>query len=144
MGNAHMNLTPYQVFDCADGHIIIATGNDPQYHRLCDLLGLGEMAKHPDFLTNAKRIENRVDMTARLTGATSNRSKADLLAACEAQGVPAGPINAMDEVMADPQVVARGMQIELDGIPGVRSPFRFSDSGLALHRPAPKLGEDNK
>lgn len=143
MGNAHMNLTPYQVFDCADGHIIIATGNDPQYHRLCDLLGLHEMAKHPDFLTNAKRIENRVDMTARLTGATSKRSKADLLAACEAQGVPAGPINAMDEVMADPQVVARGMQIELDGIPGVRSPFRFSDSDLALHRPAPKLGEDN-
>ena len=144
MGNAHMNLTPYQVFDCADGHIIIATGNDPQYQRLCDLLGLDEMAKHPDFLTNAKRIENRADMTARLTSATSKRTKTHLLAACEAEGVPAGPINAMDEVMADPQVIARGMQIELDGVPGIRSPFRFSDSGLALHRPAPKLGEDNK
>ena len=144
MGNAHMNLTPYQVFDCADGHIIIATGNDPQYQRLCDLLSLDEMAKHPDFLTNAKRIENRADMTARLTSATSKRTKTELLAACETQGVPAGQIKTMDEVMADPQVIARGMQIELDGVPGIRSPFRFSDSSLALHRPAPKLGEDNK
>ena len=101
------------------------------------------MAQAPDFLSNAKRIENRADMTARLTAATSQRTKADLLAACEAQGVPAGPINTLDEVMADPQVVARGMQIELDGVPGVRSPFRFSDANLALHRPAPKLGEDN-
>jgi crotonobetainyl-CoA:carnitine CoA-transferase CaiB-like acyl-CoA transferase len=143
MGNAHPNLTPYQVFDCADGHIIIATGNDGQYQRLCRLLGLDDMAEAQEFLTNAKRIENRADMTARLTGATSKRTKADLLAACEAQGVPAGPINTLDEVMADPQVVARGMQIELDGVPGVRSPFRFSDSNLALHRPAPKLGEDN-
>ncbi|MEP2027248.1 MAG: CaiB/BaiF CoA-transferase family protein [Paracoccaceae bacterium] len=143
MGNAHMNLTPYQVFDCADGHIIIATGNDPQYQRLCALLDLNEMAQHPDFLTNAKRIEYRAAMTKRLTSATLKRTKAELLAACEARGVPAGPINAMDEVMADPQVVARGMQIELDGIAGVRSPFKFSEADLALHRPSPKLGEDN-
>jgi crotonobetainyl-CoA:carnitine CoA-transferase CaiB-like acyl-CoA transferase len=65
------------------------------------------------------------------------------LAACEWEGVPAGPINTLDQVMADPQVVARGMQIELDGVPGIRTPFRFSDADLALHRPAPKLGEDN-
>lgn len=143
MGNAHPNLTPYQVFDCSDGHIIIATGNDVQYQRLCQLLGLDDMSESPDFVSNAKRIENRTDMTARLTAATLKRTKADLLAACEAKGVPAGPINTMDEVMNDPQVIARGMQIELDGVPGVRSPFRFSDAGLALHRPAPKLGEDN-
>ena len=143
MGNAHPNLTPYQVFDCADGHIIIATGNDGQYQRLCRLLGLDDMAESPDFVSNAKRIENRADMTARLTAATLERTKTDLLAACESEGVPAGPINTMDEVMKDPQIVARGMQIELDGVPGVRSPFKFSESRLALHRPAPKLGEDN-
>jgi crotonobetainyl-CoA:carnitine CoA-transferase CaiB-like acyl-CoA transferase len=143
MGNAHPNLTPYQVFDCADGHIIIATGNDAQYHRLCHLLGLDDMLEDADYLTNSKRIENRAEMTRRLTGATLLRTKADLLAACEAEGVPAGPINQMDEVMADPQVMARGMQIELDGIPGIRSPFRFSDSNLSLNRPAPKLGEDD-
>ncbi|SPJ26701.1 CaiB/BaiF CoA transferase family protein [Falsiruegeria mediterranea] len=143
MGNAHVNLTPYQVFDCADGHIIIATGNDRQYQRLCKILELEDMAEAPEFLRNKDRIANRRVMIARLNGATAQRSKADLLAACEAQGVPAGPINTLDEVMADPQIVARGMQIELDGVPGVRAPFRFSDAELALHRSAPKLGEDS-
>jgi crotonobetainyl-CoA:carnitine CoA-transferase CaiB-like acyl-CoA transferase len=143
MGNAHPNLTPYQVFDCADGHIIIATGNDSQYQRLCRLLGLADLATAPEFAANSDRIANRRVMIARLNGATASRTQADLLAACEAQGVPAGPINTLDQVMADPQVVARGMQIELDGVPGVRAPFKFSDADLALHRPAPKLGEDN-
>lgn len=141
MGNAHLNLAPYQVFDCADGHIIIATGNDGQYQRLCHLLGLDEMAHASDFLKNADRLANRDRMTEKLTAATLKRTKADLLAACEAQGVPAGAINDMGEVMIDPQVTARGMQIELDGVPGIRSPFSFSDAELALHRPAPKLGE---
>lgn len=143
MGNAHVNLTPYQVFDCADGHIIIATGNDGQYRRLCRILGLDDMAEAPEFLHNKDRIANRRVMIARLNGATAQRAKADLLAACEAEGVPAGPINDLAEVFADPQVVARGMQIMLDGVPGVRAPFRFSDAELALHRPAPKLGEDD-
>lgn len=143
MGNAHMNLTPYEVFDCSDGYIIIATGNDAQYQRLCGLLGLDDMAEAPEFLHNKDRIANRRVMIARLNGATVGWTKDDLLSACEAQGVPAGPINALDEVMADPQVVARGMQIELDGVPGIRAPFKFSDAELALHRPGPKLGEDN-
>jgi crotonobetainyl-CoA:carnitine CoA-transferase CaiB-like acyl-CoA transferase len=143
MGNAHVNLAPYQVFDCANGHIIIATGNDGQYQRLCKLLGLDDMALAPTFLKNSDRLANREEMIGRLTAATRLRSKEDLLAACEAEGVPAGPINNMGEVMADPQVVARGMQIALDGVPGVRSPFRFSDAELALDRPSPKLGEDD-
>ncbi len=143
MGNAHMNLTPYQVFDCADGHIIIATGNDAQYQRLCRLLGLDHMAEAPRFLKNSDRIANRDEMTTLLTDATRQRTRDDLLAACEAEGVPAGPINDMADVMADPQVVARGMQIELDGVPGVRTPIVFSDADLSLHRPAPKLGEDD-
>ncbi|GGH27843.1 Crotonobetainyl-CoA:carnitine CoA-transferase CaiB [Cribrihabitans marinus] len=142
MGNAHVNLAPYQVFDCADGHIIIATGNDRQYQRLCRVLGLDDMAEAPEFRHNKDRLANRRVMIARLNGATATRSKAALLAACEAQGIPAGPINRMDEVMADPQVVARGMEVLLDGVPGVRAPFRFSDAELALHRPAPRLGED--
>ncbi|MEL6807261.1 MAG: CaiB/BaiF CoA-transferase family protein [Pseudomonadota bacterium] len=143
MGNAHVNLTPYQVFDCADGHIIIATGNDGQYARLCELLGLDEMVTAPEFLRNSDRVANRVEMTRRLTEATLKRSCADLLAACEARGVPAGPINNMAEVMADPQVQARGLQIETDGVPGIRTPIRFSDSELSFDRPAPKLGEDD-
>ncbi|MFZ5964513.1 CaiB/BaiF CoA transferase family protein [Thalassococcus sp. BH17M4-6] len=140
-GNYHPNLTPYQVFDCADGFIIIATGNDAQYRRLCALLDLDDMATDPDYLTNADRVANRPEMIRRLTEATLQRTKADLLAACEAQGVPAGPINDMAEVMADPQVQARGMQIAPEGVPGVRGPFRFSDADLVLDRAAPKLGE---
>jgi crotonobetainyl-CoA:carnitine CoA-transferase CaiB-like acyl-CoA transferase len=142
IGNAHQNLAPYQVFDCADGWIIIATGNDGQYRRLCGLLGLAEMAEDPDYLTNADRIANRAEMTRRLTVATLGFTKADLLAACEAEGVPAGPINDLGEVFADPQVVHRGMRVDLDGIPSVRSPFTFSGAELALDRPSPKLGAD--
>ncbi|MCU0899945.1 MAG: CoA transferase [Cypionkella sp.] len=141
MGNAHPNLAPYAVFDCVDGWLILATGNDAQYQRLCKLLGLDDIAFAPEFLTNADRVQNRAALTARLTDATRTWTKADLLAACEAAGVPAGPINDLAEVFADPQIVARQMQIAPGGIPGVRSPFRFSGAELALDRPAPKLGE---
>ncbi len=141
MGNAHPNLAPYAVFDCADGWIILATGNDAQYRRLCTLLGLPDMAEAPDYATNAQRIANRIEMTRRLTEATKRFHKADLLSACELQGVPAGPINSLDEVFADPQVIARQLQIAPDGIPGVRSPMTFSGADLALSRSAPKLGE---
>ena len=141
MGNAHPNLAPYAVFDCADGWIILATGNDAQYRRLCGILGLADMAEAAAFATNALRIANRAEMTRRITEATLRWSKADLLAACEAEGVPAGPINDLAEVFADPQVMARGMQIAPDGVPGVRSPMTVSGAELALDRPAPKLGE---
>lgn len=141
MGNAHPNLAPYAVFDCADGWVILATGNDAQYRRLCGILGLSDMAEAPEFLTNADRVAHRDAMTARLTAATRTWSMADLLAACEAEGVPAGPINDMGQVFADPQVVARGMQIAPGGVPGVRSPIGFSGAMLQLDRPAPKLGE---
>ena len=141
MGNAHPNLAPYAVFDCADGWIILATGNDAQYQRLCGILGLDDMAKAPEFLTNADRIANRTEMTARITDATKRWAKADLLQACEDQGVPAGPINNLAEVFDDPQVQARAMKITPGGLPGVRSPMTFSGADLSLDRPAPKLGE---
>lgn len=143
MGNAHPNLVPYQVFEASDGWLIIATGNDGQYQRLCRMLGLAELAEHPDYLTNADRIANREALIARLSDATRARTKADLLSACEADGIPAGPINDMAEVFADPQVIARGLRIDPGGVPGVRAPIRFSGADLALDRPSPKLGEDN-
>lgn len=140
MGNVHPNLAPYQVFDCADGFLIVAVGNDGQFRRLCGLLGLEDMAADPMFATNPDRVTNREALSARLTAATSGWAKADLLAACEAAGVPAGPINDLAEVMADPQVKARGMQIDAEGVPGVRSPMTFSGASLALGKGAPKLG----
>ena len=142
MGNAHPNLAPYAVFDCADGWIILATGNDAQYRRLCTLLGLPDMAEAPEFATNAQRIANRVEMTRRLTQATRRFAKLALLAACEAEGVPAGPINDLKAVFDDPQVIARGLQIAPNGIPGVRSPMSFSDADLSISRTAPRLGQD--
>jgi len=143
MGNAHPNLAPYAVFDCADGWIILATGNDAQYRRLCTLLGLPDMAEAPEFATNAQRIANRVEMTRRLTQATRHFAKLALLAACEAEGVPAGPINDLKAVFDDPQVIARGLQIAPNGIPGVRSPMSFSDADLSIGRTAPRLGQDD-
>jgi crotonobetainyl-CoA:carnitine CoA-transferase CaiB-like acyl-CoA transferase len=141
IGNAHQNLTPYQVFDCADGWIIIATGNDAQYRRLCRVLRLDWMAEDPAFIDNRARITNRDRMTELLTGATLTFSKADLLAACEAEGIPAGPINDLAEVFNDPQVRHRGMQLDLDGVPSVRSPFVMSEAPQSHPRPSPALDE---
>lgn len=141
LGNAHPNIVPYQVFDCTDGHIIIASGNDGQYARLCALLDLPGLATDPAYRTNQDRLANREALITKLTEATGRWTKSALLAACEAAGVPAGPINDMAEVFADPQVVARGMQIAPGGVPGVRTPIRFSEDDLALDRPSPALGE---
>ena len=141
MGNAHPNIVPYSVFDCADGWIIIATGNDGQYRRLCAVLGLDTLAETPEYLTNADRIANRAALTEAISERTRQWNKADLLSACEKQGVPAGPINDMAEVFDDPQIMARGMQITCDGVPGVRSPMTFSGAELATGTPSPKLGE---
>ncbi len=140
LGNAHPNLVPYAVFDCADGWVILATGNDGQYQRLCAVLGLGPLAEDPAYRTNADRIANRAELTRLITEKTLTWPKAALLAACEAAGVPAGPINDLAGVFADPQVVARGLRFEAEGIPAVRSPLAFSGATLALGRAAPKLG----
>ena len=138
-GNYHPNLTPYQVFEVSDGHIIIATGNDAQYQRLCDLLDLSDMKDDPDYIDNPARVATRPEMIRRIQEACLRFTKADLLSGCEARGIPAGPINDMAEVFADPQIVARGMQINPEGVLGVRAPFKFSDAELKLDLASPKL-----
>jgi crotonobetainyl-CoA:carnitine CoA-transferase CaiB-like acyl-CoA transferase len=142
LGNAHPNLAPYAVFECADGWVILATGNDAQYRRLCAILGLPALASDPELATNAGRLANRAALTEAITAASRRMGKAALLAACEAEGVPAGPINDLAEVFADPQVIHRGLRIDAGGVPGVRSPFGFSGADLALGRPSPRLGRD--
>ncbi|MFD0859625.1 CaiB/BaiF CoA transferase family protein [Roseovarius aquimarinus] len=139
IGNFHPNLAPYQVFDCADGHIIIAVGNDAQYQRLCAALGAPDLATAPKYATNESRVALRDQLSVRLTARTATFTKDALLAACEAAGVPAGPINTLEEVYADPQVIARGMRIDPEGVPGVRTPIRFSDASLSLGKASPKL-----
>ena len=142
IGNGHQNLAPYQVFDCKDGHIIIATGNDAQYQRLCAILNLEEIAMSELFLTNADRLKNRSLLIEKLSCKTKKFLKKDLLEACEKQGIPAGPINDLSEVFNDPQVVYRGLSKEINNIPTILSPFRFSDSKMKISKTSPKLGEN--
>lgn len=142
MGNAHPNIVPYQVFDCADGHIIVTCGNDGQYRQFCALLGLNELADHPDYATNAARLSNRDALSQVLTSKTQDWTKTDLLAACEAHGVPAGPINDLEETFADAQVRHRGMRVDLDGVPTVRLPITFSDADVSPKTASPRLGAD--
>lgn len=139
LGNAHPNIVPYAVFDCADGYVIIASGNDGQFERLCKLLGI---AVDPAYATNADRLTNRDALTDLITAKTMAWTKNDLLSACEDAGVPAGPINDMEDVFADPQIVARGMQVDLDGVPTVRFPVLFSDADVSPQKASPTLGQD--
>lgn len=141
MGNAHPNIAPYQVFEVRDGHLIIAVGNDRQFGHLCGLLGLDGLPADPRFASNAARVANRDALAAAISDRTRSYARDDLLAALEGAGVPAGPINTVADVFADPQIRHRGMQIDAGGVPGVRSPIRFSEAGLALERGAPALGE---
>jgi len=141
MGNAHINLAPYQTLPVADGWLIVAVGNDGQFARLCGVLGLEGVAFDPRFSTNPRRVTNRVEMERRLIEKTGLWRRDDLLAALEKAVVPAGPINTIGDLFADPQFKARGMRIEPQGTPGVRSPILMSDNPLSLGRRSPRLGE---
>ncbi|WP_368185942.1 CaiB/BaiF CoA transferase family protein [Aestuariibius sp. HNIBRBA575] len=141
LGNAHPNIVPYQVFDCADGFIIIAVGNDGQFRKFVGLLGQEDLADDPRFATNPARLEHREILVPILSALTMTWTKSDLLQACENAGVPAGPINDMAEVFDDPHVKARGLQMSLDGVPSVRCPIRFSGADLSMDDPSPSLGE---
>jgi crotonobetainyl-CoA:carnitine CoA-transferase CaiB-like acyl-CoA transferase len=140
MGNAHPNIVPYQVFPAADGHLIIACGNDRQFAALCSMLGLDGIAESPQYSTNAARVENRKTLCAMIAKKTALRSKVELIAALEKTGVPGGPINTVAEALDDPQIAARALMIEPEGIRGLRTPIQFSRSPLALDNPAPALG----
>lgn len=148
LGNAHPNIVPYDVFPVADGHIIIATGNDGQWRKLCEVLGEPVLADEPEYRDNRSRVENRVALTLRLHGLCRRYLKADLLAALEKVGVPAGPINGIDEVFADPQILARGVRVDLasdnakgGSIPTVASPIVMDGVRQVSPRPSPQLGE---
>ena len=141
LGNAHPNIAPYQTLPVSDGHFILAVGNDGQFARFCSVIGEAELAADPRFATNAARVANRTDLTERIAARTRSWTRDGLLAALEAVGVPAGPINTVADVFADPQVVARGLRIEPDGIPGVRTPISLSGGQLSLDRRAPRLDE---
>ncbi len=139
LGNEHPNIAPYQVMEVQDGHIILAVGNDGQFQRLCDVLGLAGIKGDARFASNQLRVANRVALTSLLGAVVAGWTQAELLAAFEAATVPAGPINTVGQAFEDRQVLHREMKITPEGIPGVRGPWKFSDAELALEKSAPKL-----
>jgi crotonobetainyl-CoA:carnitine CoA-transferase CaiB-like acyl-CoA transferase len=148
MGNAHPNITPYQVFPVSDGHIIIASGNDNQFVKLCGVLGAPELAAEPAYKDNEGRLAHRAEMVERVCALSARMSRADLLEKLEAAGVPAGPINDLGEVFSDPQIVHRRMRVDPPSaaakggtIPGVRTPIMLDGAPMAAERPSPRLGE---
>ncbi len=146
LGNAHPNIVPYQVFETADGPIIIAAGNDGQFARVCDLLGLAGLAADERFKTNARRVANRAELIPLLAAETAKRTASDLLAGLEIAGVPAGPVNRLDQVFADPQVVARDLRQDLarsgaPSVPTVRSPIVMDGAPCVATTASPKLGQ---
>jgi len=147
MGNAHPNIVPYQVFPVADGHVVIAVGNDGQFRKLCGVLGDVALADNPDYITNPLRVKHRDALVARLTGLTTQWKRDDLLARLDAAHVPAGPINTVADVFADPQIIARQMWINLqhDGakagtVPSLRGPIVMNGVPLVAKNPSPPLG----
>ena len=143
MGNAHAQVSAYGVFPTQGGPVVLAPANDGLFRKLLTLLGRDDLLGDQRFASNEGRIAHRAEIDALIAGETAKWAREALLAACAKAGVPAGPINDLETVFADPQVAARGMAIEADGVPGLRSPFRFSDAELALDRPSPRQGNLN-
>jgi crotonobetainyl-CoA:carnitine CoA-transferase CaiB-like acyl-CoA transferase len=145
MGNGHANLVPYQSFACADGDVIIAVGNDRQFARLCAVLDRSTLATDPRFATNPARVIHRETLIPLIAEATASRRCGELFAALEANGIPAGPVNRIDQVFADPQVVDRKMQLRVAGqdgeLPGLASPIVLNGVRMSTGRSSPGLGE---
>ncbi|MFD1986377.1 CaiB/BaiF CoA transferase family protein [Mesorhizobium newzealandense] len=146
MGNAHMNIAPYEVVPVRDGHIILAVGNDGQFAKFCAAVGLDDLPANPDFATNPARVANRVKLREHMIEALKIFDRDPLLARLEAASVPASPINTIGQMFADPQTIARGMRLDLDDghgnlLPSVRAPMVMSGTPLVYERPSPRLGE---
>jgi crotonobetainyl-CoA:carnitine CoA-transferase CaiB-like acyl-CoA transferase len=136
------------VFPVADGQVIIATGNDGQFIKLCGILGMPQLAEVEAYKDNKGRLAHRAELVGKISELTTQRKRDELLEKLENAGIPAGPINNLEQVFADPQVVHRGMKLALKSdvakggtIPGIRTPIMLDQTPMASERPAPRLGE---
>nr|WP_295380842.1 CaiB/BaiF CoA-transferase family protein [Pseudoxanthomonas sp.] len=146
MGNGHPSIVPYQAFEVADGHVILAIGNDAQFARFCVIAEHPEWAGDPRFARNADRVRNREQLVPLIAAVMRRRDRAQWLEALEAAGIPCSPVNAIDEVFADPQVRARGLRLAIDhpqqdALPMVASPLRLSATPVQYRRPPPMRGQ---
>jgi formyl-CoA transferase len=144
-GNAHPNLTPYQSFPTKDGNLILAIGNDSQFRKFCAVAGLA-IAMEPRFIDNRSRLANRSALVALIAEAMKGRATGEWMTLLEAEGVPCGPINTIDQVFADPQVIHRGLRMDLPHaasgtVPQVANPIRYSRTPLEYQAGPPVLGE---
>ena len=145
-GNAHANIVPYQVFAAADGHIIVAVGNDAQFVKFCEVAGRTDLARDPRFVRNADRVRHRGTLVPLLETIVRERTMSSWVDALDAAGVPCGPINDIAHALADPQVAARGLRIDLPHalaghVPLVANPIKLSETPASYERPPPLLGE---
>ncbi len=146
LGNEHPNVVPYQAFATKDHHVVMAVGNDAQFARFCELAGRPELAQDPRFATNSQRLVNRDTIIPIVAEIMLTKTRAEWMAALEKAGIANGPINSLDQVFAEPQVVARGDKIELPHplsgtVPLVASPMRFSGTPVEYRRAPPTLGQ---
>lgn len=141
MGNAHVNIVPYQVFATKDGHIVIAVGNDGQFERFCALAGHPEVAADPRYARNSSRVERRAELVPVMAAWMLERTTAQWVALLEPHAVPCAPILSIPDALAHPQVVARGMRVETGGIPMLATPMRFDGVRPVAPLAPPRLDE---
>jgi crotonobetainyl-CoA:carnitine CoA-transferase CaiB-like acyl-CoA transferase len=148
LGNAHPNIVPYEVFPAADGHFVLAVGSDEQFRRFCTLAGVPQLADDPRYATNRARVQNRGTLVPQLRTVTATRPRQQWMDAMLAQGIPGGPIQTLPEVFADPQVLHRGMRVEMPapGLAGgqlslIGNPLHMSRTPPRYQRPPPGLGQ---
>jgi len=146
MGNAHPNTVPYQDFPTADGHMVLAIGNDGQFARFCRAAGHPQWAQDARFATNAQRLAHRATLIPMLRELTVQRSTHEWVQLLQPHAVPCGPINSVADVFADPQVRERGMQIsalhpQAGAVPLVASPMRLSATPVQYRQGPPQLGQ---
>jgi crotonobetainyl-CoA:carnitine CoA-transferase CaiB-like acyl-CoA transferase len=149
MGNGHPNIVPYQDFPTADGDMILAIGNDGQFARFCEIAGQGGWSTDERFATNAARVRHRAELIPLLRQTTVMKTTAQWIALLESAAVPCGPINDLAGVFADPQVVHRGLHVEMPhaaggSAPQVANPIHFSATPIEYRRAPPLLGQDTE
>jgi len=148
VGNEHPNIVPYNVMPAADGYFTLAVGNDAQFRKFCEFAGAPELAQDPRFRTNELRVRNRRELYASLPEITRRRARDDWVEGLARLGVPASPVNDVEQVFADPQVQARGMRVaipypEAEGgtVPLIGNPIKLSATSVEYRLPPPSLGQ---
>lgn len=150
-GNAHPNIVPYDAFACKDGHVLIAVGNDAQFSRFCQVMGMPDLAADAKFATNLDRIANRIELTERISERTSNLTKAEVIDLLQSVKVPVGPINTVEEALTSDQAQARqtvvsipASHLENGALRVLANPLKFSRTPVVYDKPPPRFGQDTE